>query len=204
MPPKKGRGRGRGSAKGKGSYSSWNDGGWDDWGGYDDYQYSYGSSGKGKGKWDRGTRSAWQKGYGKGESRDQFLDRLMWEDNSSRAWTEKEELAEIVACRVRTDLGLDEDGSSKSYDDDGMENADDDHVSKSRKIEKRRLHKQKQRANATAKLESYEDLEARMEHMESLIQGHFDEEPDRAMTRAEWDAIAQDSAKKASDARELL
>ena len=40
--------------------------------------------------------------------------------------------------------------------------------------------------------------------MESLIQGHFDEEPDRAMTRAEWDAIAQDSAKKASDARELL
>ena len=44
------------------------------------------------------------------------------------------------------------------------------------------------------------DLEAQMEHMESLIQGHFDEKPDRAMTRAEWDAIASDSAKKASDA----
>ena len=204
MPPKKGRGRGRGQAKGKGSYSSWNDGGWGGWGGDDDYHYAYGSSGKGKGKWDRGTRSDWQKGYGKGETRDQFLDRLMWEDNSSRAWSEKEELAEIVACRVRTDLGLDEDGSSKSYDDDGMENADEDHVSKSRRIEKRRLHKQKQRANATAKLESYEDLEARMEHMESLVRGHFDEEPDRALTRDEWDAIARDSAKKASDAREFL
>ena len=43
--------------------------------------------------------------------------------------------------------------------------------------------------------------------MEFLIQGHFDEDPDRAMTRAdsaEWDAIAVDSAKKASDTRELL
>ena len=42
--------------------------------------------------------------------------------------------------------------------------------------------------------------------MESLIQGHFDEDPDRAMARAEWDAIdiAVDSAKKASDARQLL
>ena len=140
----------------------------------------------------------------KGESPDQFLDRLMWEDNSSRAWTEKEELADIVACRVRTDLGLDEGGSSRSYDDGGLENADETHVSKSRRLEKRRLHKQKQRANVTAKLESYEDLEARMEHMEPLIQGHFDEEPDRAMTRAEWEAVASDSAKKASDARELL
>ena len=40
--------------------------------------------------------------------------------------------------------------------------------------------------------------------MESLIQAHFDEDPDRAMARAEWGAIAVDSAKKASDARELL
>ena len=129
----------------------------------------------------------------------------MWEDSSSRAWTEKEDLADIVACRVCTDLGLDEEGSSRSYDDGGMENADEAHVSKLRRLEKRRLPKQKQRANV--KLESYEDLEARMEHMESLIQGHFDAEPDRAissMTRAEWDAIASDSAKKASDARELL
>ena len=85
-----------------------------------------------------------------------------------------------------------------------METKDEDHVSKSRKLEKRRLHKQKQRANATAKLEPYEDLEARMEHMESLIRGHFDEEPDRALTRDERDAIARDSAKKASDAREFL
>ena len=65
----------------------------------------------------------------------------MWEDNSLRAWTEKEELADIVACRVRTDLGLDEEGSSRSYDDDGMESADEAHVSKSRRLEKRRLHK---------------------------------------------------------------
>ena len=82
MPPKKGRGKGRGSAKGKGAYSSWYDGGWDDWGGYDD-SYSYGSSGKGKGQWNRGARSVWQTGSGKGEPRAQFLDRLMWEDNSS-------------------------------------------------------------------------------------------------------------------------
>ena len=40
--------------------------------------------------------------------------------------------------------------------------------------------------------------------MESLIQGHFDEDPDRAMTRAGKDATAVDSTKKASDARELL
>ena len=43
-----------------------------------------------------------------------------------------------------------------------------------------------------------------MEHMESLVRGHFDEDPDRAMTRAEWEAIAKDSAKKAADACELL
>ena len=89
-----------------------------------------------------------------------------------------------------------------------MEHDEEDHVSKSRKVEKRRFHKKKQRANVTAKLEPYEDLEARMEHnvnvMESLIQGHFDEDPDCVMTRAEWDDIDVDSAKKASDARELL
>ena len=56
----------------------------------------------------------------------------------------------------------------------------------------------------TAKPEPYEDLEARVEHMESLITGHFDEKPDRAMMRAEWEAVAEDSAKKASDACELL
>ena len=41
-----------------------------------------------------------------------------------------------------------------------------------------------------------------MEHMESHVKGHFDEDPDRAMTRSEWEAIAQDSAKKAADARD--
>ena len=81
---------------------------------------------------------------------------------------------------------------------------DGDHVYKSRNIEKRRLHKQRQRANVSVKLESYEDLEARMDHTESLVEGHFDEAPDRAMTRSEWEAIAQDSAKKAADARKLL
>ena len=39
-----------------------------------------------------------------------------------------------------------------------------------------------------------------MKHMESLVWGHFDEDPDRAMTRSEWEAIARDSAKKAADA----
>ena len=78
------------------------------------------------------------------------------------------------------------------------------YVCKSRKLEKRRMHKQKQRANFSAKIESYEDLEARVEHMEALVRGHFDEDPDRAMARAEWEAIPEDSAKKAADARELL
>ena len=63
-----------------------------------------------------------------------------------------------------------------------LENDDEDHVSKSCKLEKRRIHKQAQRANFSASIESYEDLEARMEHMESLVKGHFDEDPDRAMT----------------------
>ena len=72
---------------------------------------------------------------------------------------------------VRTDLGIDETGSSRSYDEGGMENDGEGH-----------------------------DIVS----MESLIQGHFDEDPDRAMTRAEWDAITVDSAKKASAARELL
>ena len=128
----------------------------------------------------------------------------MCEDTSSRAWTEKEELSEIVFCRARIDLGTEKEGSSQSCDEGGMYHDDDDHVSKSRKLEKRRIHKQKQRANFSAKIESYDDLETRMNHMESLATGHFDEEPDRVLKRAEWEAIAEDSAKKASDARELL
>ena len=40
--------------------------------------------------------------------------------------------------------------------------------------------------------------------MDSLIQGNFDGDPGRAMTRAEGGATAVDSAKKASDVRELF
>lgn len=61
----------------------------------------------------------------------------MWEDTSSRAWTEKEELAEVVACRVRTDLGIDDEGSSRSCDEGGMDNEGEGHVSKSHKVAKR-------------------------------------------------------------------
>ena len=43
-----------------------------------------------------------------------------------------------------------------------------------------------------------------MEYMEPLVKGHCDEQPDIAMTRSEWEATTEDSAKKASDARELL
>ena len=62
----------------------------------------------------------------------------MWEDTSSRAWMEKEKLAEIVACKVRTDLGVEDEGSSRLYDEGDMEHNDEDHdiVSKSRKVEK--------------------------------------------------------------------
>ena len=144
MPPKKGRGRGRAS-KGKGyGYSSWNDGGsWDGWGDYDGY-YSYGGGGKDKG-WNRGARPAWLKG-GNGETRDQFVDRLMalWEDSSSHAWSENEERANLVVSKVRSDLGIEDESSSQSYDEGGVdyEDLEEDHdiVSKSRKLEKRRLH----------------------------------------------------------------
>ena len=40
--------------------------------------------------------------------------------------------------------------------------------------------------------------------MESLVKGHLAEDPNRAMARSEWEAIAEDSEKKASNARELL
>ena len=53
------------------------------------------------------------------ESRGQFLDRLMWEDSSSHAWTEKEELADLVTDKVRSDLGIECEGSSRSYDEGG-------------------------------------------------------------------------------------
>ena len=111
-----------------------------------------------------------------------------------------------MADRVRSNLGIGGEGSSRSYDEGSMENDDEDHVSKSRKLEKRRIHKQKQRATFSAKIKSYDDLEARMEHnaMESLVRENFDEDPDRAMTRAEWEAMAVDSAKKAADAHELI
>ena len=81
---------------------------------------------------------------------------------------EKEELAGIVSCRARTDLGIEDEGSSRSYDEDGMAHEDDNHVSKYRALEKRRINKQKQRENFSAKIESCEDLQARMEHTEPL------------------------------------
>ena len=77
----------------------------------------------------------------------------MWQDSSSHAWTEKEELADLVADKVRSDLGIAGEGSSRSYDEGGMENDDADNVSKSHKLEKRRIHKQTQRANFSAKIE---------------------------------------------------
>ena len=72
-----------------------------------------------------------------------------------------------------------------------MENDDEDHAS--RKLEKRC-------ANFSVKIESYEDLEARMEHMESLVEGHFDEDPDHA----NHDKSRVYSSQQAADARELL
>ena len=54
------------------------------------------------------------------------------------------------------------------------------------------------------KLESYEDLDAKMEHAESLMQGHFNEDPNCAMMRAEWVTIVVDSPKKACYAHKLL
>ena len=132
------------------------------------------------------------------------FDRLMREDSSSHAWSEKEELANLVVSKVHADLGIEDQDSSRSYDDGGVDHDDGGHVSKSRKVTKvetRRLHKQIRRANVSTKLESYEDLEARMEHMGSPVKGHFDEDSGCAMTRSEWEAIAHDSAKKAADAR---
>ena len=45
-------------------------------------------------------------------------------------------LADIVADKVRSDLGIEGEASSRSYDEGGMENDDGDHVPKSRKLEK--------------------------------------------------------------------
>ena len=61
----------------------------------------------------------------------------------------KEELADLVADKVRSDRGIEGEGSSRSYAEGGMESDDEGHVPKSRKLEKRRIHKQKQlqRAN---------------------------------------------------------
>ena len=76
----------------------------------------------------------------------------MWEDSSSHAWSEKEELANLLVSKFRiySDLGIKDEDSSRSYDKD--------HVPKPCKVEKRRLHKQRQRANVDANLDSYEDL----------------------------------------------
>ena len=91
-----------------------------------------------------------------------------------------------MVSKVRRDLGIEDKDSSKSYDEGGVDKEDGGQLSKYCKVEKRDLHTQMQRANVNAKLESYEDLEARMEHTESLVKGHFDEDCDRAMTKSEW------------------
>ena len=78
----------------------------------------------------------------------------------------------------------------RMMDEGGMDQEGDNHVSKSRKLEKRRMRNQKQRAHFYARLES--SRRVCMGHMDFLIKGHFDEDPDRAMTRAEWEAIAID------------
>ena len=59
-----------------------------------------------------------------------------------------------MAGKVRTDLVIDDEG--------GMEHEGDDRVSKSCKLEKRQMHKQKQRVKFSANLKSYEDLKARI------------------------------------------
>ena len=58
--------------------------------------------------------------------------------SSSHAWTEKEELADLVDGKVRSDLIINNEGSSRLYDEGGMEDDDNgnDIVSKSRKSEK--------------------------------------------------------------------
>ena len=143
--------------------------------------------------WD--TLNCMAKG-GKGETRDQFLDRLLWGDSSSHAWTEKEELADLVAGKVPTWSFL-----ARSPNDRTMRVAWKTMtktmcllhtyytLSTSRKLETRRIHKHKQHANFSAKIESSEKVEARMEHnaMEPLVRGHSDENPDRDMTRVEWE-----------------
>ena len=62
--------------------------------------------------------------------------------------------------RVRSGLGIEDEGV--------IEHEDEANMPKSHKHEKRRLHKQRQRANVSAKLELYQDLEARMEHVNVL------------------------------------
>ena len=96
MPPKKGRGGVR-TTKGKGhGHSPWSHGGW---GGYGDYcPYCNSRACKGCNCW---ARPALPK-VGKGETQDQFVDRPMWEDSSSHAWTEKGELAKILPSRLIT------------------------------------------------------------------------------------------------------
>ena len=54
----------------------------------------------------------------------------MWEDSSSHAWSEKEELDNLVVSKVRSDLGIEDGDSSRSYYEGGVEHKGGDHVSK--------------------------------------------------------------------------
>ena len=184
------------------SYSSWNDGGcWNVWGGKP-IKVHTAAAVKATGNGTAGHAKLHAPEMARGAARDQFLDRWMWADGSSHASTEKEELADRVASKIPIDLNIDGEGSSRSYVDGSIGNDVRNPVS--RKLKQRRIHKLKQRANFSARIASHEDLEARMEHAGSLGRGHNDEDPDRAMTKAECEAIAEDVTKKIADARELL
>ena len=53
----------------------------------------------------------------------------MWEEMTYHAWSEKEELANLVVSKVRTNLGMDDEGSPQSYDEEGMSYDGKNHVS---------------------------------------------------------------------------
>ena len=48
----------------------------------------------------------------------------MWKDSLSHAWSEKEELVNLVVSKVRCELGIEDKDSSGSYDEGGVDNLD--------------------------------------------------------------------------------
>ena len=102
-----------------------------------------------------GTARHGQQKLNKSEAPGQFAARPLWEHSSPHAVPQKEEHGNLVGSKAQHDLGIDNGGSSRLYDEGGMEHENQGHVANPHKLEKRRLHKQKQRANFSAKLESY-------------------------------------------------